>query len=239
MEGRWERMAGERKERRGLTPAEILLALAPASAAILLLDPFAVPSPYFLTLLGGWAWALVYVGPPSRGVAIALLPALGGSAGYALAAWAGGVDPLRAFLEMAAKALPLCALWAWTFPVLTLHRLAAWIQARTRLRLLPQLLVTIQRMLTLLWEEARSKRRALLSRAPRLRRGARVRTLLHLSAALAGSTARRALASGRAMEARGYRGVLPLSPPPASPPALAHLLAGSFFLLLLMGGLCW
>ncbi len=232
-------MAGKRKERRALTPSEVLLVLLPASAALLFLDPFSLPVPYFSTLLGGGAWALAYVGPPSRAVSAALLPALGGSAGYALAAWAGGTEPFRALAEMSAKALPLCAFWAWTSPILPLPTLAAWIQARTPLRLLPQLLVTIHRMLTLLAEEAGRKRRALLSRAPYLKRGTRIGTLLHLSAALAGSTARRAVSSGRAMEARGYRGVLPLSAPPASRPALPHLLAGSFFLLLLLGGLCW
>lgn len=231
-------MAGERKKRI-LTPSEASLVLLPASAGILLLDPFSRPIPFFLLILEGLAWALSFLGPPSRGSLAAILPALGGSAGYGGAAWLGGGEPARAFMEMAAKALPLCFFWTWTFSTLSVPAFAGWIQSRTPLRLLPQLLVTIHRMLNLLSREANRKRRALLSRAPRLRRGTRLRTLLHLSAALAGSTARRALQSGRAMDARGFRGSLPLPSPEKSSPGAPHVAAGLFFLLLLLAGLCW
>ncbi len=230
-------MAGERKKRKDLTPGEALLVLLPASVEILFLDPFSHFRLFLLSLLGAAAWSLFFLGRPPKASLAALLPALGGSAGYGLAAKLGGGDPLRALLEVGAKALPLCLFWTWTFSRLTLPSLARWIQARTPFRVLPQLLVTIHRMVAVLSEETRTKRRALLCRAPRLRRGTRLRTLLLLSAALAGSTARRALASGRAMEARGYRGGLPLSAPQRTRPAPVHYLAALFFFLLLLGGL--
>ncbi len=228
-----------KRQKEVLTPGGALAALLPLSAGILLLDPFRRPLPYLLETAGGAAWAALSIGPPPPVSWAALLPALGGSAGGAAAAFLGGVDPGRIFLEISSRAVPLCFLWTWIFSVLPLPALAGWLRANTGLRTLPELLVAIYRMLSILAGEARSKRMAIQARAPRLQRGSRTRILLHLAAALAGNTARRAIRTGRAMDARGYRGELPFPEGGARRPGTLHLAAGIFFLLLLLAGLSW